>query len=27
MFALDGQYHEKLTKQKVDELVAECKKW
>jgi NADH-quinone oxidoreductase subunit E len=26
MFALDGQYHEKLTKQKVDELVAECKK-
>ena len=26
MFALDGQYHEKLTKQRVDELVAECKK-
>ena len=26
MFALDGQYHEKLTKQKVDELIAECKK-
>ena len=26
MFALDGQYHEKLTNQKVDELIAECKK-
>ena len=26
MFALDGQYHEKLTKQRVDELIAECKK-
>ena len=26
MFALDGQYHEKLTKQRVDELVTECKK-
>ena len=26
MFALDGQYHEKLTKEKVDALVAECKK-
>ena len=26
MFALDGQYHEKLTKEKVDELIAECKK-
>ena len=26
MFALDGQYHEKLTKQRVDELFAECKK-
>ena len=26
MFALDGQYNEKLTNQKVDELIAECKK-
>ena len=26
MFALDGQYHEKLTKQRVDELIQECKK-
>ena len=26
MFALDGQYHEKLTNQKVDELIKECKK-
>ena len=26
MFALDGQYHEKLTNQKLDELIAECKK-
>jgi hypothetical protein len=27
MFALNGQYHEKLTIQKVDELIKECKKW
>ena len=26
MFALDGQYHEKLTKQRVDKLIQECKK-
>ena len=26
MFALNGQYHEKLTIQKVDELIKECKK-
>lgn len=26
MFALDGDYHEKLTIEKVDELIAECKK-
>lgn len=26
MFALNGVYHEKLTTQKVDELIAECKK-
>jgi NADH-quinone oxidoreductase subunit E len=26
MFALDGVYHEKLTTQKVDELIKECKK-
>ena len=26
MFDLNGQYHEKLTNQKVDELIAECKK-
>ena len=25
MFALNGQYHEKLTKEKVDELIKECK--
>ncbi len=25
MFALNGQYHEKLTIQKVDELIKECK--
>lgn len=25
MFALNGQYHEKLTKEKVDELIRECK--
>ena len=25
MFALDGEYHEKLTTQKVDELVNKCK--
>jgi hypothetical protein len=27
MFALNGVYHEKLTTQKVDELIKECKKW
>jgi hypothetical protein len=27
MFALNGEYHEKLTIQKVDELIKECKKW
>ena len=26
MFALNGQYHEKLTIEKVDELIKECKK-
>lgn len=26
MFALNGEYHEKLTIQKVDELIKECKK-
>jgi NADH-quinone oxidoreductase subunit E len=26
MFALNGEYHEKLTIEKVDELIAECKK-
>ena len=26
MFALDGVYHEKLTTQRVDELIKECKK-
>jgi NADH-quinone oxidoreductase subunit E len=26
MFALNGVYHENLTKQKVDELILECKK-
>ena len=26
MFALNGQYHEKLTREKVDELIKECKK-
>lgn len=26
MFALNGVYHENLTKQKVDELISECKK-
>ena len=26
MFALNGVYHEKLTTQKVDELIKECKK-
>ncbi len=26
MFALNGEYHEKLTKEKVDELIKECKK-
>ena len=26
IFALNGQYHEKLTKEKVDELIKECKK-
>ena len=25
MFTLNGQYHEKLTKEKVDELIKECK--
>lgn len=25
MFALNGKYHEKLTKEKVDELIKECK--
>lgn len=25
MFALNGEYHEKLTKEKVDELIKECK--
>ena len=25
MFALNGEYHEKLTKEKVDELVKECR--
>ena len=25
MFALNGQYHEKLTKEKVDGLIKECK--
>jgi NADH:ubiquinone oxidoreductase subunit E len=27
MFALNGEYHEKLTIEKVDELIKECKKW
>jgi hypothetical protein len=27
MFALDGNYHEKLTVEKVTELITECKKW
>jgi hypothetical protein len=27
MFALNGIYHEKLTIEKVDELIKECKKW
>jgi NADH:ubiquinone oxidoreductase subunit E len=27
MFALNGEYHEKLTVEKVDELIKECKKW
>lgn len=26
MFALNGVYHEKLTKEKVDEIIKECKK-
>jgi NADH-quinone oxidoreductase subunit E len=26
MFALNGEYHEKLTKEKVNELIEECKK-
>ena len=26
MFALNGEYHEKLTIEKVDELIKECKK-
>jgi NADH-quinone oxidoreductase subunit E len=26
MIALNGKYHEKLTKEKVDEILKECKK-
>jgi NADH:ubiquinone oxidoreductase subunit E len=27
MFALDGNYHENLTNERVDQLIEECRKW